>query len=117
MMSYFPEGRFPFTDVRDPKIDEKPPPYDCLECGFSTWSWNEAKRHRCRTLEKGSARLGTGRAGLDQSSPYEKLTHLPEGFVEKLVQMTFKAQEEHPDWSKGQIVEYITKFVGTKQVS
>ena len=54
---------------------------------------------------------------MDQSSPYEKVTRLPEGFVEKLVQMTFKAQVEHPDWSKNQIVEYITKFIGTKQVS
>ena len=40
------------TDVRDPKIDEKPPPYDCSGCGFSTWSWNEAKRHACGTMRK-----------------------------------------------------------------
>ncbi len=116
-MKRFPARGFPFTDIRDPKIDEKPPPYDCSECGFSTWSWNEAKRHRCRTVEKGPSKVGKGRAGLDQSSRYEKVTPLPEGFVEKLVQMTFKAQEEHPDWSKSQIVEFITKFVGTKQVS
>ncbi len=117
MMSYFPEGRFPFTDIRDPKIDEKPPPYDCSECGFSTWSWNEAKRHRCRALEKGPSKVSTGKAGFVQSSRFEKVTSFPEGFVEKLVQMAFKAREEHPDWSKDQIVEYITKFIGTKQVS
>src|SRR3989442_10920406 len=40
------------TDVRDPKIDEKPPPYDCSGCGFSTWSWKEAKRHACGTMRK-----------------------------------------------------------------
>ncbi len=117
MMSYFPEGRFPFTDIRDPKIDEKPPPYDCSECGFSTWSWNEAKRHRCRTLERGVERVGTGKDSLDQSLRYERVTSLPDGFVEQLVQMAFKAREEHSDWSKEQIVEYITKIVRTKQVS
>jgi len=45
------------TDIRDPKIDEKPPPYDCSRCEFSTWSWNEAKKHACGTMREDLRKL------------------------------------------------------------
>ncbi len=50
------------TDIKDPKIDEMPPPYECSTCGFSTWSWNEAKKHVCLSLSK-QAKTESGMLG------------------------------------------------------
>jgi hypothetical protein len=44
------------TDIRDPQIDQKPPPYECSSCSYTTWSWNEAKKHSCNTSKKEAAK-------------------------------------------------------------
>ncbi len=36
------------------------------------------------------------------------------GSVEQLVLMVFKAQEEHPDWSKKQILEHVKESLERK---
>ena len=100
---------FPFTDIKDPKIDEKPPPYECSSCGYSTWSWNEAKHHICGTPQKG-AKKGASREKLELfQAPGYRPQSLPERTVEELVRLTLKAQEDHPDWSKEQIVQHVAK--------
>ena len=38
-------------------MDEKPPPYECSSCTFTTWSWNEAKKHICGTQTKEKDRI------------------------------------------------------------
>ncbi len=103
----------PFTSIRDPKIDEKPPPYDCSDCGFSTWSWNEAKAHRCKTVAQDLGKAGAGIMSFDRSTTVEK-DFYQKGSVEQLVLMVFKAQEEHPEWSKKQILEHIKESIERK---
>ena len=100
------------TDIKDPKIDEKPPPYECSSCGYSTWSWNEAKHHICRPSNQLISK--------SPSSENRNMTPSPTVTgqqVEELVRMTLEARAEHPDWSEDRIVQSIMKSYRSKTYS
>jgi len=93
------------TDIKDPKIDEKPPPYECSSCGYTTWSWTEAKHHICKTDNKPEKKT---KPPIEFPKTEPHLT--PTGQqVEDLVRMTLEARGEHPDWSDSQIVQSVMK--------
>ncbi len=93
------------TDIKDPKIDEKPPPYECSSCGYSTWSWNEAKHHICLSRSQLASRGALAES--KDSGHYQQL--LSGRKVEEIVHMTLKAREDHPDWSEDRIIQSIIK--------
>ncbi len=100
------------TDIRDPKIDEKPPPYECSSCGVSTWSWNEAKHHICKPAkqEKKKAEI--------VEIPRPAQSHLVSGQqVEDLVRITLETRTDHPDWSQDRIVQSVMKSYGAVKTS
>jgi len=101
------------TDIRDPKIDEKAPPYECSSCGISTWSWNEAKHHICKPTKQKDKKTET----IEIPRPTE--SHAVSGQqVEDLVRMTLEARADHPDWPDDQIVQSVMKsFSSVKQSS
>src|SRR5215831_16066369 len=97
------------TDIRDPKIDEKPPPYECSSCGVSTWSWNEAKHHICQP-----AKQKTGKTVEPSRPPTSHTEPVTGAQVEELVRMTLEERADHPEWSQDQIVQSVMKSYRTK---
>jgi len=92
--------------MKDPKLDEKPPPYECSSCGVTTWSWTEAKHHICKPADAKPAKQSKHPIELPKIEPF----HTPSGQqVEEVVRMTLEARGEHPDWSDSQIVQSVMK--------
>jgi hypothetical protein len=101
------------TDIRDPKIDEKPPPYECSSCGYSTWSWNEAKHHICHPESQKASKQGVlaeiqELRNKEQSLPYQT--------VEELVRMTLETRKDHPDWSEQRVIQTIIKSLDSNKI-
>src|SRR5215831_9374390 len=90
--------------MKDPKIDEKPPPYECSSCGASTWSWTEAKHHICQPAKKQSAKTIVTESKIPV--PTESFSSLA---AEDLVRTALEIRSDHPDWAEEKIVQHAMK--------
>ncbi len=80
------------TDIRDPKIDEKPPP------------WSEAKHHICQPARQKDKKTES------IEIPKSTESHAVSGQqVEDLVRITLEARADHPDWSDDRIVQSVMR--------
>lgn len=98
------------TDIRDPQMDEKPPPYECSLCGVSTWSWNEAKKHVCVTVNKETRRQTEKFVGAPRTQARVLHGAMNPSAVHSLIELLEKARDGTAGEFKGSTVELLSEL-------